>query len=493
MYVRQGKELPADIVNIRQEPATMARMKIDKNTNPSRSESRRDFIKRAAAIGVAAPFIVRSSALGLAGNVAPSNRIAIGVIGCGEHGANWNIPRIFQCPEAQLIAICDVDADRLKATKRKVDAYYGKKIGKGYVGCDPHDDFRDLIMRKDIDAVANCTPDHWHVIPAIMAAKAGKDVLCEKPLTLTIDEGKQLCKTVAEHKRVFQTASENRSIDTYIRICELVRNGRIGKLQHIKVGLPGGNDSRGVNYELRQPAPVPDGFNYDMWQGQAPLAPYAPARCHGSFRWNYAYSGGRLTDWGAHLIDLAQWGNGTQDTGPVEVHGKGEFPPPGDFFNTAYAFDVNYKYANGVTLNVSSGDPSIRFEGTDGWIGFDGWRAPLKASNDKILKSEIEPDEIHLHRPKKVIAHNAPGSGEYFDFFDCIKTRKPCYAPAEVGHRTISVAHIGNISMRLGKKLQWNPDDQQFVNDDEANAMLARKQREPWTIANTDEWIAERA
>ncbi len=455
--------------------------------------SRRQFLKGTAATGITAlPYFVRSSALGLAGTVAPSNRIIYGLIGCGPHGTDWNLVQIFRYADAQVVAVCDVDDARCQGARAKVDAHYSAALGKAdYKTCATYGDFRTLIGRKDIDVVANCTPDHWHVIPSIMAARAGKDVICEKPLTLTIAEGRALCHAIRQTGRIFQTASENRSIDTYIRLCELVRNGRIGKLRHIRVSLPCCNETRGENFNDRKPAPVPKGFNYEMWLGQAPLAPYCPARCHGSFRWNLDYSGGRLTDWGAHLIDLAQWGNDTEDTGPVEVEGTGRFPPRSELFNTAEEFDLHYRYANGVTLNVVSKGPGIRFEGTDGWIGFDGWRAPLQASDPKILESKIGPNETHLYRPSEIVASTDGGKGdEHRNFLDCVKSRKPCYAPAETGHRTISIAHIGNIALQLGRKLRWDPQAERFENDDEANKMLARKQREPWTIANIDKWLA---
>ena len=457
-----------------------------------RSVTRRDVLKRAAVSAVAAPYIVSSSALGLAGNVSPSSRITLGLIGCGSHGTGWNLNQIFRYRDAQVVAVCDVDDARCRKAKDRVEQHYSRTMGKDYKGCTAYSDFRDLIMRRDIDAVANCTPDHWHVIPAIMAAKAGKDVICEKPLTLTVAEGRILSDIVKQTKRVFQTASENRSIDTYIRMCELVRNGRIGKLRHIKVTLPGGNESRGENFHQRDVRLVPKGFDYEMWLGQAPVSPYCPARCHGSFRWNLDYSGGRLTDWGAHLIDLAQWGNDTEATGQVEVEGKGEFPPRDALFNTAHTFDINYKYANGVTMNVSSDEPGIRFEGIDGWIGFDGWRAPLQASDAAILKSKIGSEEIQLYRPSEIVPRQEGRGGEYRNFLDCIKSRKPCYAPAETGHRTISISHIGNIAMMLGRRLKWNPDTERFVDDAKANQMLGRKQREPWTIDNIDAWIKER-
>lgn len=460
--------------------------------------SRRSFLKKTAATvagAAAAPYFVPSSALGKAGTVAPSNRITLGLIGCGLHGAGWNLDQIFRNADSQVIAVCDVDEEHVQAAKARVDTHYTQALGKDtYRGCTAGGDFRELINRKDIDAVAVCTPDHWHVIPAIMAVRAGKDVICEKPLTLTVDEGKILCAAIKQTGRIFQTASENRSIDTYIQMCELVRNGRIGKLKHIVVSLPAGNETRGDNFEDRRIQDPPKGFNYEMWLGQAPLAPYCPARCHGSFRWNLDYSGGRLTDWGAHMIDLAQWGNDTEHTGPVEVEGQGKFPPRGELFNTAEEFDLHYRYANGVTMNVFSRDPGIRFEGTDGWIGFTGWRGPLEASKPEILESRIGDNEVHLYRPSQIIARTDNGKGgEHRNFIDCVKSRKNCYAPAEVGHRTITIAHIGNIAMLLGRKLKWDPHAEKFVGDDQANSMLSRHQREPWTIANIDSWLKGKA
>ncbi len=443
-----------------------------------------------AAAGVAAPTIVSASALGTGEVPAPSNRITMGLIGCGSHGTSWNLDQMFRCDDAQVVAVCDVDNSRCLQAKEKVERHYSEKMGKDYKGCAAYGDFRELISRKDIDAVAICTPDHWHVIPAIMVAKCGKDVICEKPLTLTVAEGRILCDVMKQTGRIFQTASENRSIDTYIRLCELARNGRIGQLKHVVVTLPGGNDPRGDNFAEREAQPVPEGFNYDMWLGQAPVAPYCPARCHGSFRWNLDYSGGRLTDWGAHLIDLAQWGNNTENTGPIEVEGTGKFPPREELFNTAPEFDLHYKYANGVTLRVRSEKPGICFEGTEGWIGFEDWRGPLKASDPKILDSVIGPNEIHLYHPSEIVKREEHSKGgEYRNFLDCVKSRQPCYAPAETGHRTITIAHIGNIAMMLKRKLRWDPAQERFVDDPEADKMLSRKQREPWTIANVDSWI----
>ncbi|MFO0928336.1 MAG: Gfo/Idh/MocA family oxidoreductase [Gemmataceae bacterium] len=455
--------------------------------------TRRQALATAAAAAVG-PFVVPATALGDGKVPAASDRVTLGLIGCGLHGAGWNLDQAFRCLDAQVVAVCDVDDARTAAAKTRVERHYRERYGKSYRGCRAYGDFRELIRCKDIDAVMVCTPDHWHVIPALMAALAGKDVLCEKPLTLTVAEGRRLADTIAKTKRIFQTASENRSIDTYIRTIELVRNGVIGKLRHIDVSLPGGNEKRGDNFTEMKEQPPPKGFNYEMWQGQAPLAPYCPARCHGSFRWNLAYSGGRLTDWGAHMIDLAQWGNDTEGTGPVEVAGKGEFPPRTELYNTAEAFDLTYRYANGVTMRVVSKGPGIRFIGSDGWVGFTGWRAPLQASRPEILEAKLGSKAVQVYRPSEVVPRTeGHKGGEYRNFIDCVKSRKPCYAPAETGHRTISVAHIGNIAMLLGRKLKWDPAAERFVGDDQANGMLSRKQREPWTMDNVERWLAERS
>ena len=428
--------------------------------------TRRAFLKGVAA-AIAAPHIVPSSALGLGGTVAPSNRITLGFIGTGEHGIARNLRGFLGQPDAQVLAVCDVDSSHRERAKRIAEAHYAKAAAKGtYKGCAAYNDFRKIIERRDIDAVVNSTPDHWHVIPSVMAAKAGKDVICEKPLTLTVKEGRILSDTVKRHKRVFQTASGNRADPANHRMCELVRNGRIGKLQRIEVSLPAGHSVRPASREFQDP---PKGFDYDMWLGQAPWAPYCPARCHWNFRWNLHYSGGQLTDWGGHLLDIAQWGNDTEATGPVELEGKGMFPPRDKLYNTATEYDINYKYANGVELHVISKGPRIRFEGTDGWIA----SGPLRAHPKSILDSRIGPEERRLY--------TCPG-GEHRNFLDCVKSRKECYYPAENGHRAATIAHIGNIAMILGRKLKWDPKKERFVNDPQADKMLSRPVRAPWKL-----------
>ncbi|NOY41272.1 MAG: Gfo/Idh/MocA family oxidoreductase [Planctomycetes bacterium] len=457
------------------------------NKHAKTKSTRRRFLKSTAA-AVAAPMIVPASALGLEGKVAPSNRLVMGLVGCGIHGAGWNLDRMFSDPRQQVIAVCDVDQHHAAKAEARVNKHYSKTLGGSYKACDVYGDFRDLINRKDIDAISNVTPDHWHVLIAMMAAKAGKHVICEKPLTLTIAEGRVLCDEVKKTGVTFQTASENRSIDSYIQCVELVRAGYIGQLKHIDVTLPVGNSNRNRAKEDFKEQPVPDHLNYKMWQGQAPAMPYIPARSHNTFRWNLAYSSGVLTDWGAHLIDLAQWANNTEHSGPVTVQGKGNFPPRDEIWNTTPTFDIDYTYANGVTLNVSSKEPGIRFTGTEGWIGFTGWRKPLEASDLKILDVTIRPDQ-QLYRPNVIVPHRGGDGGEHKNFVDCVFSGKPCYAPAETGHRTTSISHLGNTSMLLGgRKLQWNPETERYT-DDQANAMLSRKQREPWTLEHVQSWV----
>lgn len=426
--------------------------------------NRRRFLKHTGCIavcGLAFPRFVPSSALSKAGTVAASERITVGFIGTGGHGIEVNLKSFLAQPDARAVAVCDVDPVNLRKAHSLVNAKYGN------ADCVTTQDWREIVARPDIDAVMISTPDHWHVPISIAAAKAGKDVICEKP-TLTIEEGRRLVEAMERYGRVFQWSTEDRAVDVYHRMCELVRNGRIGKVHTIRVELPVGPDTPGNP----EPMPVPNGFDYDMWLGPAPWAPYTKDRCHWNFRWIFDYSGGMLTDWGAHLLDGAQWGNDTEHTGPVEVEGRGVFCR-GGLYDTAREYHLEYTYADGVKLVVDSGTPSLRFEGTDGWVGNRGWRGKLEASRPAILNSVIGPDEIHLYTCPQ---------GEHRNFLDCVKSRQACYFPPEIGHRCFTIAHIGNVAMLLGRKLNWNPDRERFVNDDEANRMLARAARSPWLL-----------
>jgi predicted dehydrogenase len=431
---------------------------------PGQCISRRGFLKRTtqiAGVSIAFPYIVPSSALCKGGRVAASERITIGFIGVGGHGRAVNLTNFLGNSDAQAVAVCDVDKNHMNIARDMVNKKYGNK------DCATYRDFRRIIERDDIDAVMISTPDHWHVPISIMAAKAGKDVECEKP-TLTVDEGRRLCETMKRYNRVFQWSTEDRSVDVYHRMCELVRNGRIGKVHTIRVELPSGPHEPGNPDSM----PVPDGFDYEMWLGPAPYAPYTRDRIHWNFRWILDYSGGQLTDWGAHLLDGAQWGNDSEHTGPIEVDGKGVFCSEG-LYDTAKEYRIEYTYADGVRLIVTSGTPSLRFEGSDGWIGNRGWRAKLQAKPKSILDSVIGPNEIHLYTCR---------AGEQRNFLDCVKSRKDCYFPPEIGHRCFTIAHIGNIAMLLGRKLRWDPDRERFINDEQANRMLSRSMRSPWHL-----------
>jgi len=263
----------------------------------------------------------------------------------------------------------------------------------------------------------------------------------------------------------------------------------------MEVGIPQGNIGSRIQkkdraaFDQQQAQPVPKELDYEMWLGQAPQMPYIPARLHGSFRWNLAFSGGVLTDWGAHMIDLAQWGHNSERSGPVTVEGEGDFPPRDAVFNTAGACEVRCQYADGVTLRITTTGPAIRFEGADGWIESRGWRGPLQASRPEMLELKVDPDKVKIYRPSEIVGRTEGKGGEHRNFYDCVKSRQDCYGPAEIGHRTITIAHLGNIAMILRRKLRWDPAKEDFAGDAEASALLTRKQREPWTMANIDKWI----
>ena len=421
--------------------------------------TRRHFVRTAAAAAVAAPTIIPAHVLG---KDAPSNKITIGFIGTGGHGTGWNLPHYLDQGDAKILAVCDVDTGRMNHAKGIVDQNYGNK------DCGTAKDFREILARDDIDAVMISTPDHWHTLMSLMAIRAGKDVQCEKP-TLTIDEGKILTDAVRKHEKVFQTSTEDRGVPVYHRMAELVRNGRIGKLQRIEVILPKQPGEPGDP----TPQPVPEGLDYDMWLGPAPKAPYTKDRVLFNFRWISDYSGGIICDWGAHLFDTAQWANDTERSGPVEVVGTGS-RWEGGLYDTVKDYDVTYRYANGVTMTCKPGNPSIKFIGSDGWVGNNGWRAELEASNKEILESVIGDDEIKLFTNP---------AGEHRNFLDCVKSRKDPYFPVDIGHRVSTVCHLANIAIDRGVKLAWDPVKQEFVGDDAANAMRkVRPGRGEWKI-----------
>ncbi len=449
--------------------------------------NRRQFLKNAAgsAAVLSAPWIVPASALGKDGNVAPSNRINMGCIGLGGQGT-YNMRAFMNNKEVQIIALCDVnkgsdDYDMLyqfkgsttaglARAKEMVDEYYKANSESGkYQGVHTYADFRELLQRPDIDAVTVCTPDHWHGLISIAAAKAGKDIYCEKPLTNTVIEGRVVANAVNRYKRILQTGSHERSNHTVAYACELIYNGRIGKLHTIEVNMP--LDS---NQTLPpQPVmPVPPGLDYDFWLGPMPWVPYTRKRVHFWWRYILEYGGGEMTDRGAHILDIAQMGNQADSTGPVEFWGEGETPRDG-LFNTFIKYKFTCTYSNGVKIIGSSKTPrGLKFIGTDGWIFIHIHGGRLEANPTSLLREVIEPGEIHLTR----------SPGHHQDFLNSIRTRQQPMAPAEVGHRTGSICHLLNIAMLTGKKLVWDPVNEQITNDAAANRLLIHPMRSPWQL-----------
>ncbi len=424
--------------------------------------SRRQFLKRAAGVtagAMAFPYVVPSSALGKVGTVAPSDRIVMGVIGTGLQGVS-DMRSFLNINEVQVVAVCDVDRVHRDQAKQVVDQMYGNN------DCAAYNDFRAVTRRSDIDAVLIATPDHWHTLPAVDAAKHGQDLFVEKPLTLTIQEGRVLSDTVRRYSRVLQTGSQQRSNRNFRFACELVRNGRLGKLHTVRVTIPGNNRTTGPTWT---PQPVPEGFDYDFWLGPAPWQPYHEQRCHYQFRFILDYSGGQVTNWGAHYLDIAQWGLGMDDSGPVEITGHGEFPTSG-LFTTATKVDFRCTYADGVELTCMTGGQGVRFEGTDGWVFVN--REIIEAGPASLVQERIGPDEIHLYESRD---HKQ-------NFLDCIRLRKKPIADVEIGHRSATLCHLGNIAMLRGSTLRWNPDREEFKGDDAANRMRSRPMRLPSTL-----------
>jgi predicted dehydrogenase len=449
--------------------------------------NRRQFLKNAiGTVGVLSfPTIVPSSVLGRNGTIPPSSRINMGCIGLGGQGT-FNMQAFLNKKEVQIVALCDVNKGSddydflyqfpgsrtagLARAKQMVTDYYASNTPSGsYNGCETYTDFRELLARDDIDAVTVCTPDHWHGLISIAAAKAGKDIYCEKPLVNTVAEGRAVCEAVNRYSRILQTGSHERSNHSVSYACELIRNGRIGKLHSIYVNMP---------IDSHQPIPpqpimpAPENLDYDMWLGPTPWVPFTKKRTHFWWRYILEYGGGEMTDRGAHIIDLAQLGNETDDSGPYEISGKGEAPRDG-LFNTFMKFDFQCRYANGVNMIGACEQPrGLRFVGTEGWIFIHIHGGRLEAHPESLLRSVILPEEIHLRR----------SPGHHQDFLNSIKSRQQPIASAEIGHRTATICHLINIAMLTEQKLNWDVSKEQIMNSPEAHRLLKKPMRAPWTI-----------
>lgn len=431
--------------------------------------SRRCFLKRASGLAAGAvvfPYIVSSSALGKDGNIAPSNRVVMGCIGTGWMGTD-NLRSFLNEPDAKIAAVCDIDKNHLNNARDIVNKKYGN------TDCAAYHDFRELIVRDDIDAVSLAPPDHWHAIVAIAAARAGKDIYGEKPLSYSLTEGRAMCNAVKQHSRIWQTGSWQRSQPHFRYACELVRNGLIGKVHRVEVGLPSGHTDFGGTKGQEAPCPSPKELDYDMWLGPAPYAPYCPARVHKNWRWVLDCGGGQLMDWVGHHVDIAHWGLGFDYTGPVEIEGYGEYPRTG-LWNSPTKYKLTSKYANGVTMIISGGHGDIR--GGTKWIGENGWvwvgRGGIDAHPKSLLNEKFGPDDINLFR----------SPGHWRNFLDCVKSRDTTLAPCEVAHRSATPGHLGQIAMRLRRKIRFDPDTEQILDDPTATRMLSRPMRSPWHL-----------
>ena len=451
--------------------------------------NRRSFIKKTSTTAFAAaaiPTIVPSSVFG---KNAPSNRIQIGQIGCGRIARVHDMPGTMQHESAQMVAVCDLDQNRLKDGKVLVDSFYQEKGQK--VDTKMFDNYQELIAHKDIDAVIISTPDHWHAQPAIEAVLAKKHVYLQKPTSLTVQEGRLLSSIVQEQKVTFQVGTQQRSSPQFRYAAELVRNGRIGKIHTVKVGLPG--DPSGP---IAQTEAIPAALNYDAWLGSTPEMEYSEMLVHPKVGYDRPgwlrkeqFGAGMITGWGQHHFDSAAWGINTEYTGPISVEAVAQFPKYGSW-DVHGDFMVKAEYQNGITMFTSGGFPNgIRYEGEEGWIFVTrgAYRATpsdpiperngvksLDASDPRILESVIGPNEIHLYESKE----------QHGNWLDCIKSGEEPISPVEIGHRACSVCLISHVAMKLPRKLNWDPKAELFLNDAEANSYLSRPQRAPYGTAN---------
>ncbi|HAC73929.1 MAG TPA: oxidoreductase [Porphyromonadaceae bacterium] len=449
---------------------------------------RRIFLKQAVATAVGTmvfPTVVPSTVFG---KNAPSNRINIGQIGFGRIARDHDMAETIKYDQAQFIAVCDVDKKRLYDGKNYIDNYYAEKTGNSkYSDAIMYDDYREMLLNKDIDAVIISTPDHWHAEPAARAALAKKDIYLQKPTSLTVAEGRFLSDLVRKQGVILQVGTQQRSSPQFRIAAELVRNGRIGKLHTVKIGLPG--DPPGLE---AAEMPVPKNLNYDMWLGSTPEVYYTELRVHpqdGYSRPGWLrceqFGSGMITGWGQHHFESAAWGMDTEYTGPVSVEAVAQFPKSG-LWDVHGDFMVKAEYENGITMYTSGGYPNgIRYEGTEGWIFVsrgdyvasssdpveqENSAKALDASDPGILVSEIKENEIHLYK----------SDNQHGNWLDCIKSRKEPVSPIEIGHRACTICLISHISMKLPGKLEWDPKTERFKNNEVANSMLSRPQRFPY-------------
>lgn len=429
--------------------------------------NRRDFLKRSAAIATGAliiPQIIPSTALGMGGKLPPSDRIVMGLIGIGSQGTSNMRGFLKRVKELQLVAACDVD--KLKADKAKKIIDESNKNSD----CRTYGDYRDFLEKEKLDAVSIALPDHWHGLIYSAVANKKIDIYGEKPLARTIYDGRAIVSAVKRNNIVWQTGSWQRSVKNFRRGAELTINGRIGKIIRVEVGLPDGGQGIGTP----PPMEVPAGLDWEMWLGPAPKVPFRGV-CHVNWRWILDYSGGQLTDWAGHHIDIAQWGLGMERSGPVEIEGVGVYPRDG-LFNVPVEYDFRCRYASGIEMRVANSSRLPHAMGTT-WYGEKGWihvdrGDRLAASDPKILEEVIGENEIHLYKCDDHVGN----------FIECIRSRKETVAPVEIAHRSISVGLLGEIAMSTGNKILWNPEKELIIGNQAASRLLTRPYRHPWNL-----------
>jgi predicted dehydrogenase len=433
--------------------------------------NRRQFLGRSARVAsVAVPMIIPASALGRAGTIAPSERVVVGSIGVGTMGfADMNA--LMGIPEVQVVAACDVKSTMRERAKQAVDAHYGNK------DCAVYNDFRELLAREDIDAVCIATLDSWHVVHAMAAVRAGKDLYVEKPLGMSIQEIKVLRDAVHRYGRIFQFGTQQRSSAEFRQACEIARNGRLGKVHTVKVGVHAGAAERS-GLRTYAAESVPDWLDYDLWLGPAPWAPYTTARLVYPHWFHISdYSLGYVSGWGIHHIDIAQWGNGTELTGPVEVEGSATSPYDDALCDNPLSWDTRMKYANGVDLIFTGAGPGftgvrhgITFEGTDGWVWVN--RGAIDAEPKSLLKDPFGPDDIRLP-----VSNSHQGN-----FIECVRSRQQPISNIDVAVRSDTVCQLAWCAFQLQRKLRWDPEEEVFVDDPDANHRLTHPLRTPWRL-----------
>jgi len=441
-----------------------------KSSSTGSKISRRHFIASTAA-AVAVPTIVPSSVFGADGRPAPSERITLGVVGWGMQGPS-NTRAFLEEKDCQVVAACDLDKNHLADAVKTVNDHYGNQDCKAY------HDFRELMARKDIDAVMLAVPDHWHMLVAMEAANNKKDIYGEKPLARTIAEQQKIVRAVQSNNRIWQTGSWQRSVRNFRKACQIVRNGLIGKVKQVEVGLPSGHNDFARTGDKRDVTNPPPELDYETWIGPSKMMPYIQCRVHMNWRWNYNTGGGQLLDWIGHHCDIAHWGLDFDNSGPSEIEAHGDFPPADAIWNTCTKYRSTLKYPNDITMTIAGGHDDIKM-GTK-WIGTDGWvyvnRGDFDASNIEWRKiKELPPEQ---QKVKLYVSDN-----HQRNFLDCVKSRQPAIAPVETAHHSAIPGHLTLISMMVGRKLKWNVADETILDDAEATRLMTREYRAPWKFA----------